>query len=301
MGRELLLTLLVLSLGGAAQQFLAWLPPVRQIAASAADLERRAWLRLWYPMIPPAAVTAWLVGWALTQTDPVSVPVGDAGMVIVCITCVPFGLVLARALLRTGWSLLRRAPEAGVSTVGLVLPHSVFSPFLAKTLDHDAIEAALAHEAAHARNRDPLRIGIAQLITGLQWPWPQARARLESWLDALEMARDEEAREAGTDGQDLAAAVLATARFLQARDDAGYPAAHGPLPVRASLTGDAAFLRERVARLLAPLPEALPSERSGQGSAKTAIVLLAAALLGSLTLGLAYGGVAVHLLLAASL
>src|SRR6185312_15251185 len=61
------------------------------------------------------------------------------------------------------------------------------------------------------------------------------------WLEALEQARDDDARAEGIDGAALAAAVLGSLRFqTHARG------------VEARLTGDAAGLQARIARLLQP-------------------------------------------------
>ena len=79
------------------------------------------------------------------------------------------------------------------ATVALLRPRVVVCETFGAQLDEHALAAALAHEQAHARHRDPLRIWLAQIVTDLQWPLSGARARFEQWLFALELARDEEA------------------------------------------------------------------------------------------------------------
>ena len=141
--------------------------------------------------------------------------------------------------------------------MGLIQPQVVFAPFLAKRLDDDVIRAALLHERAHVRHRDPLRIWLAQFVTDLQWPWPQAERRLDRWLEALELARDDEARLLGADGAELAKAILASLRYREETEAvAPTPAAwlNARLSAQAPLAGDARVLRDRIARLLAPLP-----------------------------------------------
>ena len=118
-----------------------------------------------------------------------------------------------RALARLGRSLTRR-PALPIAVVGLVKPRVVCDPALSQVLDADAFGAALAHEEAHRRHRDPARIVIAQLAVDLQWPWPQARRRLASWREALEEARDDEAICDGAHPDDLAAAIIGAARLL---------------------------------------------------------------------------------------
>lgn len=294
MGREWLLSMLVVSLGGLAVQSLCWLPAVDPCGASGNAVERRAWLRLWYPVAPALVVTAWLGGWALTESDPVSDRLGVWALYALW---APFAVIFGRAAMRAVWALLRRAPDCGVSTIGLIRPQTVFSPFLARQLDDVTIRAALAHELAHARHRDPLRVWLAQIVTDLQWPWPAAQSRLEAWLIALELARDEEARESGVDGADLAAAVLASVRFLHRLAPQQHASLDGTPFAHACLIGDSGVLRERVSRLLAPLPEASSGGAPGL-SFETVVLLLVPLLLIAGTLGIVYGERVMHPLLA---
>jgi beta-lactamase regulating signal transducer with metallopeptidase domain len=200
------------------------------------------------------------------------------------LTSLPFALLFARSAIRAGWSLIRDEGDPGTSTVGLLKPWIVFSPHLAKTLDDDAIEAALEHERAHARHRDPLRVWLAQLATDLQWPWPQARERFRQWMLALELARDEEARASGVDGSDLASSILASLRFR-----------HDVIPFSsAALIGEPSALKERIARLLAPLPDNSSEMRT---SARLVLSMLVASLLLALALGSVFGEGIVHALL----
>ena len=254
MERESLLALLIMCFGGLLLQLCAAWPSAAEQQRSPRDLERRYWFRLWYPVIPTLVVALWLVGWALREPDPVPGPV-DPGVVVAF--SVPFIAMFLRAGLRALWALVRRPTESAVSTVGLLQPQVVFAPFLAKRLEDDVVQAALLHERAHIRHRDPLRIWLAQLVTDLQWPWPQAPERLERWLEALELARDDEARLHGADGAGLAKAILASLRYLEETEAAARTPANwltARLSVQAPLAGDARVLRDRIARLLAPLP-----------------------------------------------
>lgn len=287
MERESLLLVLMTLLGGLAlQPFVGWpaagpedLPPVR--------LERRSWRRLWYPVVPTLLVAAWLCGWALRQPDPVRDPLGRW---VLLAAWLPFGLVFARAIARAIWSLLRNPIDCGVSTVGLIQPQVTFSPFLAKQLDEGVIRAALAHERAHAIHRDPLRIWLAQLITDLQWPWPWAGRRLEVWLEALELARDDEARAEGADGADLAEAVLASVRYLERIAPRNVRTRlQGTQLAHARLIGDSGVLRKRVARMLAPLPQQTLDDSAAATRLERAGTLLIPLLLAALVLGAVYG------------
>jgi beta-lactamase regulating signal transducer with metallopeptidase domain len=160
--------------------------------------------------------------------------------------------------------------------VGLLRPWIVFSPHLARQLDEGQVNAVLEHERAHARHWDPLRIWLAQLAADLQWPWPQAHERLRRWLLALELARDQEARATGVEGPDLAEAIVASARFDRRVN----------LPLQAALTGEASALKQRIVRLLDPLPS--DWEETQMSSHGPLVPLLACVLL-ALVLGLMFG------------
>ncbi len=295
MERETLLGMLIMILGGLTLQLPVIWPEPRRAHISAIELERRSWLALCSPAVPALAAAAWLCGWALTQPDPLRGPL-DPG--VVTAAWLPFGLLFIRAAARGCWALLRSPPECGVSTVGLLQPQVVFSPFLAKQLQDEVIRAALAHERAHAAHRDPLRIWLAQLLTDLQWPWPAAERRLRDWLDALELARDEEARARGTDGAELAAAVLASARFLKSLPSAEQAALTGPQLAHAGLLGGSLALKHRVSRLLAPLRPCAADGASRPERSRALMLILAGVLAVSLVLGAVYGAGIVHPLLA---
>lgn len=292
MERETLLTILVLLLGGLAAQPLA-LWPQRALCEKLPRLaERRAWLRLWLPVVPTLVVAAWLCGWALGEPDPVPDRLGHG---LLAIACLPFAAVALRAALRAGWALVRDPARLPICTAGLLRPRVLLSPCVARTLDEGQLRAAWEHELAHARHRDPLRIWLAQIATDLQWPWPRARRRFETWLGILECARDDEARSRGASGVDLAAAVLATAR--QSSAALRPPGARRAAAVDASLLGDARSLQARIARLLAPLPDAAETRaRSRLGDAQAAGVLAAMLVIAG-TLGAAYGEPLLHPLL----
>ncbi len=294
MGREWLLSMLIVALGGLALQTLAWLPQSDSCGARGDEVERRAWRRLWYPVVPALWVAAWLGGWTLTESDPVR---DRLGVWALYIAWAPFAAVFGRAAVRAAWALLRPTPDSAVATIGFIHPHTVFSPFLAKQLDETELGAALAHERAHALHRDPLRIWLAQLLTDLQWPWPSAQLRLQTWLVALELARDEEARETGVDGEDLAAAVLASVRFLRGLPPEGRTPFSGTAFAHAALVGHSRVLRERVSRLLAPLPQAPRGGTPGLPSFEAMALMLVPLLLIAVILGVVYGGHVMHSLL----
>jgi BlaR1 peptidase M56 len=239
MDREYCLSFLITLVGGTTLLACGWWRVTDIRIRSARGLEKITWRRIWLPVAPALAVASALCGWALLEPDPV--PEGVPNSLILLST--PFLLLLIRAAVRAGWALITDPGDPETATVGLLRPSIVFSPRLAKKLDDRQIEAALEHERAHARHWDPLRIWLAQLVTDLQWPWLHARERMQRWLIALELARDEEARAAGIEGTDLAEAIIASARFCQNANPS----------TQATLTGQAAALKERIARLLDPL------------------------------------------------
>jgi hypothetical protein len=213
---------------------------VRSVSGRA--LEREQWLRLWTPFIVPMLVFAGVLGWAIQEPAHPDESVG-AGLAL--LATVPSVLVL-RAMARAIRSVIRGAAlHAPALTVGLWRPRILVAAELNISLDPAAVRAAWEHESAHARHHDPLRIWVAQFATDLLWPLPAASDRFRAWLYALEVARDEEARGRGVDGEDLAAAVIEAAR-LQRRSAGEY---------RAALIGDGERLRDRIARLLLPLPQ----------------------------------------------
>jgi hypothetical protein len=240
MERECCLSMLITLVGGTTLLACGWWPTARLPSGSAHALEKITWGRIWLPVVPALMAAAALCGWALVEPDPVPEKVPYSLLLI----SIPFALLFMRTAVRSGWALMANQREPATVTVGLLWPRIVFSPYLAKKLHDRQIEAALEHERAHARHRDPLRIWLAQVATDLQWPWPQARERLHQWLTALEPARDEEACAAGIDGPDLAEAILAAARF----------GSHTGPSMQAALIQEPSALQERIRRLLDSCP-----------------------------------------------
>lgn len=280
MERESCLTMLIILLGGLTMLACGWWPAANARTTSARDLEQITWRRIWIPVGPALVMVAALCGWALSERDPVPEKV-SLWLIALSLPC---AALVVRAGLRAGAALLCAQEDFTTATVGLLRPWIMFSPHLAKRLSEPQLEAALEHERAHARHRDPLRIWLAQLVTDLQWPWPAARRRMQDWLAALEPARDEEARAAGIEGADLAEVILACARVARANPH-----------LQAALSGEAASLKQRVERLLLPLPAWSAKPRTRELAPSLALVGL---LIAALTLGAVFGEPVLHALFA---
>ena len=283
MERESLLCVLIVLLGGLALQCSAIGFRGAESAADSRQLERLRWFALWRPIVAALFVAAALCGWATSQPDPVPDHVGP----LVFVIGAPFALIFLRAAFRASWSLLRPAGDYSIATVGLIRPRVILAPELAQSLDEQALEAALAHERAHVRHRDPLRIWVGQFAADMQWPWACGERRFAAWLAALEHARDDEARAEGVDGAALAAAVLGSLRFqTEARG------------IGARLTGNEAGLQTRIARLLQPLSNA-PTQQTSSLLNVAGTLTLGYAL--AVALGAAFGENLIRPLLALTL
>jgi hypothetical protein len=269
MNRDLVLAACILAVCGSAVWLVGWLPHREsgRPGESGRSGERRAWLSLWRPLLPAAVGLMALAGWALQEprlSDEILHPLAP-------LFVAPLACVWIRAAVRAVRALVRphRLPLA--ATVGILRPRIFVDPVLSGDLDSAALAATMGHERAHARHRDPLRIWLAQVVADLQWPSPHARARFEQWRQVLELARDEEAREGGAAGEDLAAALVGAARLGQRRV---------PAPIAPLIDGERALIL-RVQRLLDPLrAPAIRSWRAYLALAGAIALLGAAALFG---------------------
>lgn len=270
MDRELVFAFLVSALCGCALIATAWWPAGADHTESKHPRESRAWWLIWRPFVPATLVFAVLCGWALAEPANAE-PVPKAVM----LTALPFVLIFARAAWRATRSLTISHGHLTIATIGLIRPRIVIAPHFSAAVDADALAAALEHERAHARHRDPLRIWLAQLATELLWPAPAAVARLQCWKHALEIARDDEARSQGAPGPDLAAAILASLRLSQSII---------PPAVAATLT-DEDFIKERVTRLLQPLE----METSSEPKATPLLLILSVAIPLAIVIGMKFG------------
>ncbi|HEY3452754.1 MAG TPA: hypothetical protein VGK67_40790 [Myxococcales bacterium] len=214
-----------------------------------AQPEALAFLRLVWPLVAGGLAVAFVAGWALQESDPSDEFISASIMVV----ALGAGLVALRAASRA-WIALRRAShlQPPIATVGLLRCRTTVSEAFRSSAAPEVLAAALAHEAAHATGRDPLRILFAGVAADLQWPVPGARARLKDWHHALEVRRDDEAVASGASPSALAESIVLAARLTG-----------GVGAVGAAVTGDGSGIALRVRRLLARQQTGpLASERS---------------------------------------
>ncbi len=227
-------------------------PSPEVLFASGRAAERRAWRQLWLPMAPALFGAALFTGWLFQEPDLAD----EWARPLLTVAALVFFGVWVRASIRSFIALDSGELRFGARTIGVIRTRVQIEPAFASALDPEALAAVIAHENAHARHRDPLRIVVAQFLTDLQWPAPAATNRFAFWLYALEFARDEEARDE-VEGEDLAAAVLVAAR--RGCVERQRPAA--------AFLSDSDAMRERIRRLLAPRSDDLGA--SGAGTAIT--------------------------------
>jgi hypothetical protein len=240
--REIVLFLLLLLVCGPLSSAAGLWRPSIDDAKSGTMLERIRWTQIWLPLFPAAFAAMVVIGWALREEDIADEVIHPTG---ICVSLF-FALVWIRAAGRALRALRSPKGELPAQTRGFVRPRIRISKALSNVIDHDALHAAYLHEAAHARHGDPFRIWLAQIATDIQSPSEHAKQRFDDWLMSLELARDEEARVHGADGAALATAILAATRLQGNRESHAYVAA---------ITGRGEALRDRVERLLAPLPD----------------------------------------------
>ena len=259
MDRELVLAVLAVVLTGATFQLgVLWRPAESVIVGSPWHAERRSWRLLWAPLVPTVLVLCALAGWAAMEPD-------DSELVPLSLLLVslPCAFIWMRAIWRATKALTLRPAVRAAGVVGLWRPRIVISGQFHARVDERTAAAAVAHEAAHLRHRDPLRVWLAQFATDLQWPSAQAAERLRTWMRVVEFARDDEARRCGVDGADLAAAIIAAVRL------------HETDRLAPALVGEPIDFETRIRRLLAPAP----SDDSAPRSSALRLVLTATSVL----------------------
>ena len=269
MDRELLFWVLVATLCAPSVWLFSALP-LRDGPPGGEEItneEGRRWRELVNPILPGAVVFAVLLGWAISE------PADAESASYLTLAILPAGVVWLRAVARAIRAALPAPSHHAAATVGLLRPRVVLREGLEDLLDPEALGAAKAHEEAHVRHRDPLKMWAAQMVTDLQWPCPNAGRRFRLWLHALEVARDDEAVAGGVDPLDLAKAIVTCAAAGQHSTGA-----------LASVAGEASLLSVRVRRLLEPRAHRAP-QKAGTSVIPAIVGLVVAAFISGIVFG----------------
>ncbi len=189
-----------------------------------------------------AGLRTWLPGVPLVLVAVISmVMIAAVGLVLLVRTlglrrrlgpCTQIPVTVAEIAERASvpWLALREDPRAFAFCRGLVRPQVVISTELVAHLGSEELLAVLAHEADHARHRDPLRFVLARLAgAGLVWV-PMASQLAQAFELRAELAADGFAVEVSS-CRALASALLA----LGGSDEAAVAAA--PASSRADWLG----------------------------------------------------------------
>lgn len=91
---------------------------------------------------------------------------------------------------------------------GLMRPRIYVSTGALAALDGDELQAVVAHERHHARQRDPLRIFVARVLADALFFLPAARRLGERYASLAELAADRAAVRAAANAAPLASALL---------------------------------------------------------------------------------------------
>lgn len=114
---------------------------------------------------------------------------------------------LPRRGLGPGGAVLFAHEKPQAFCAGLLRPRRYLSTGAASSLTADELDAVLAHEAHHARVRDPLRVFVVRVVSDALFFLPAARELADRYADLAEMAADSAAvRTSGA--QPLASALL---------------------------------------------------------------------------------------------
>jgi Zn-dependent protease with chaperone function len=111
------------------------------------------------------------------------------------VTAVHSDAMLARVIGRLGFPPSRVHLVGGLPnpafTVGWLTPHIFVAHALSQTLPEAELEAVLAHEVAHVRRRDPLRLFLLRGLANTLFWLPAIRRLVEDLADEAEIAADD--------------------------------------------------------------------------------------------------------------
>jgi Zn-dependent protease with chaperone function len=138
-------------------------------------------------------------------------------------------------------------------TVGLLAPRILVAYALARQLDPAQLTAVLAHEGAHLRRRDPLRVFLLRFLTRVLFWLPTLERLGDEFLEDAEIQADDYAARAGRDGGSVERSLaLASALITLAGAYCPHPIAEPGIGIR-PLTSTG-LLGRRVRRLAGEVP-----------------------------------------------
>lgn len=157
------------------------------------------------------------------------------------------------------------APGVPAFTTGLLRPVVYVSDRLASELSADELKAVIAHEDAHRRRRDPLRLTVWRFLGCALFFLPALRALVEDMADEAEIAADDAAAsDRRVEPLALASALIAIAERYRAVL---------PIPAAVGLLGRD-LLDRRVRRLAGEqVPVASHLSRGKMGTAAIVIAM----------------------------
>lgn len=118
-------------------------------------------------------------------------------------------------------------PAAPAFTAGLFMPLIYVSGKVARSLTHDELTAVIAHEDAHRRRRDPLRLSAWRFLACAFFFLPVVRRLAEDMADEAEVAADDQAvRDGGVNPLFLASALVSIASRHETRLPVAIPGFH---------------------------------------------------------------------------
>jgi hypothetical protein len=118
------------------------------------------------------------------------------------------------------WVIHDERPQAFCA--GLIQPRVYVSSGAVALLDETALNAVLAHEAHHARRRDPLRLAVGRVLARALFFVPGLDELVRRQQDLAELGADESAMNAGPDSRSaLARAMLAFSESSPASSSVG--------------------------------------------------------------------------------
>lgn len=198
----------------------------------------------------------WVAGREIAVTGPVAGAVAGAPAGAVAGAAAEVGLA--------GRVRLVAAGERLAVTAGLVRPYVVVSTGLVGALSRAELRAVLAHEQAHLRRSDPLRVLLARVLVAHLWFLPLARdLRGRAW-SGFELAADRDAaRRYGRSA--LAGALLRVASTPAGGAVAAAVGFGGGAVAAVSRSADPGLLEHRVSQLESgrpPRPEPVAPGRA---------------------------------------